>query len=108
MKQKLLLSLYFLISLIALLLCWQENVTYAGFGVIEGWWMFIVDTQANAAARSVTYDLFFFFVVGAIFMWREGKKLGMRFIWAYIVFGFVIAISVTFPLFLIHRELKKS
>lgn len=70
--------------------------------------MFIVDTQANPAARSVTYDLFLFFIAASIFMWREGKKLGMRFIWAYIVFGFVIAISVTFPLFLVHRELKNA
>lgn len=107
MQRKLLIGLYSLISIIALFLCWQENLTYSGFG-IEGLWMFIVDTQANPAARSVTYDLFFFFIAASFFMWREGKQLGMKFVWAYIVLGFVIAISVTFPLFLIHRELKKA
>jgi hypothetical protein len=30
----------------------------------------------------------------------------VRFVWAYIVGGLTIAISVTFPLFLIARELR--
>jgi hypothetical protein len=31
----------------------------------------------------------------------EARKHGVRFVWAYIVGGLAIAISVTFPLFLI-------
>lgn len=88
MQKKLLIFVYSLIAILALVLCWQENFAYAGFGLIEGWWMFIVDTQANPAARSVTYDLFFFFTAASIFMWKEGKKLGMKFVWAYIFFWF--------------------
>jgi hypothetical protein len=34
----------------------------------------------------------------------EARKLGIRWVWAYVVFGVLIAISVTFPLFLIARE----
>jgi len=34
----------------------------------------------------------------------EARKHGVRFLWAYIVFAFAIAISVTFPLFLWARE----
>ena len=36
----------------------------------------------------------------------EARKHGIRFVWAYIAGGLLIAISVTFPLFLIARELK--
>jgi hypothetical protein len=36
----------------------------------------------------------------------EARKHGIRFVWLYIVGGAGIAISVTFPLFLIARELR--
>ena len=39
-----------------------------------------------------------------VFMVIEARKHGVRFLWAYIVFAFAIAISVTFPLFLWARE----
>ena len=35
----------------------------------------------------------------------EARKHGIKFVWAYIAGGFLIAISVTFPLFLLAREL---
>jgi hypothetical protein len=36
----------------------------------------------------------------------EARKHGVKFVWLYIAGGFAIAISVTFPLFLIARELR--
>jgi hypothetical protein len=36
----------------------------------------------------------------------EARKHGVKYVWAYIAGGFAIAISVTFPLFLIARELR--
>ena len=36
----------------------------------------------------------------------EARKHGVRFVWAYILGGLAIAISVTFPLFLIAREVR--
>jgi hypothetical protein len=36
----------------------------------------------------------------------EARKHGIRFVWLYIVGGAGIAISVTFPLFMIARELR--
>ena len=47
-----------------------------------------------------------FFLAAAILMVVEARKHGVRFVWAYIAGGFAIAISVTFPLFLIARELR--
>jgi hypothetical protein len=37
-------------------------------------------------------------------MVAEARRLGVRFVWLYVILGFAIAISVTFPLFLIARE----
>ena len=36
----------------------------------------------------------------------EARKHGVKFVWLYIVGGYVIALSVTFPLFLIAREVR--
>jgi len=47
-----------------------------------------------------------FFLAAAILMVIEARKHGVRFVWAYILGGFAIAISVTFPLFLIAREIR--
>ena len=39
-------------------------------------------------------------------MVAEARKHSIRFVWLYVLLAFVTAISVTFPLFLIARELR--
>ncbi len=39
-------------------------------------------------------------------MVAEGRKHGVRFVWLYLIGGVATAISVTFPLFLLARELR--
>jgi predicted transporter len=34
----------------------------------------------------------------------EARRLGMRRVWLYLLFGILVAISVTVPIFLINRE----
>jgi hypothetical protein len=42
----------------------------------------------------------------AVFMVLEARKHGIKFVWVYIAGGFLVAVSVTFPLFLLARELR--
>lgn len=67
---------------------------------------FIQDTTVTPAARSITVDIGLFFLAAAIFMVIEANKHAVRFVWVYIALGLFVAISVTFPLFLIARELR--
>lgn len=39
-------------------------------------------------------------------MVTEARRLGVRLVWVYVALSFAIAISVTFPLFLIAREMR--
>jgi len=39
-------------------------------------------------------------------MIAEARRLGIRFVWVYIVLSLGIAVSVMFPLFLIARQIK--
>lgn len=95
-------GVYAAIAVVALIATWSQNVAYLhGSGFPNG---FLQDLNANAASRSITIDILLFFLAAAIFMVVEARRLGIRYVWAYILGGMLIAISVTFPLFLIARE----
>lgn len=98
-------GLYAAIAIVALIATWSQNLAYAdnpsGF-LLD----FLNDAKVTPASRSLTVDIVLFFLAAAIFMVVEARKHAIRFVWAYVVGGAAVAISVTFPLFLIARELK--
>lgn len=101
---------YAAIAFAALIATWSQNLAYF-HGVTDflpALGAFIEDTKVTPAARSITVDIGLFFLAAAIFMVIEARKHGVRFVWAYIAGGLFIAISVTFPLFLIARELRMA
>ena len=59
---------------------------------------------ANGVATFMLIDLLIVAVIGLMFMVVEGRRLGMRFLWVYVVLTFAVAISVSLPLFLIARQ----
>ena len=66
---------------------------------------FLGDWVANGpAVGSLTMDLLIMAVAACAFIVIEGRRLGMRHLWAYIVFSGLTAIAFTFPLFLANRE----
>ena len=105
-SSKVLCAAYGAIALAALLATWSQNVAYLHkpSGFVDFW----VATKVNPASRSITVDLLLVFVAATIWMVIEARKHGVRFVWLYVVGGGLIAISVTFPLFLIARELRIS
>jgi hypothetical protein len=64
------------------------------------------DAKIIPASRSITADVLVFGLAAIILMVTEGRKHNVRFVWAYVAGGFLVAISVAFPLFLIARELR--
>lgn len=59
---------------------------------------------SGPAVGSLTMDLLIMAVAACAFIVIEGRRLGMRHLWAYIVFAGLTAIAFTFPLFLANRE----
>lgn len=96
--------LYLLIAVLALIGTWGHNIEYLSLGLLGANKTFWQETLVNPASRSITIDLFFLVLAAAVWMLLEARRLGMRFVWLYLLFGVLVAISVTFPLFLIHRE----
>lgn len=59
---------------------------------------------SGPAVGSLTTDLLIMAVVACVLIVIEGRRLGMKHLWAYIAFSGLTAIAFTFPLFLANRE----
>ena len=59
---------------------------------------------ANGAATFMLIDLLAVALVALVFIIAEGRRIGMRFLWVYVLLTFLVAISVALPLFLIVRQ----
>jgi len=109
-SRKLLCWFYGLTALVALVGTWSQNVAYfrPEDGVVVGFALatarFWPATLATPASTSITVDIGLFMLSAAALMIVESRRLAIRFVWIYIVLGLLVAISVTFPLFLIARE----
>jgi hypothetical protein len=96
------------LALFALVGTWGHNVTYLSLGFVGANIKFWQDTLVNPASRSITFDLFALVLAVCYWMFGEARRLSMRGIWLYIVAGLLIAISVSFPIFLIHRSYARA
>jgi hypothetical protein len=104
-SRKILCAVYGVIAVAALVGTWSQNLTY--FDKPARFLLnFLNDAKVTPASRSLTVDIVLFFLAAMILMVIEARKHGVKFVWLYIAGGFAIAISVTFPLFLIARELR--
>jgi hypothetical protein len=101
--RQLLCVFYALVAVTALVMTWSQNIAH----FMEGKSFpldYMKDLKVTAAAKSFSVDLGLFLVAATGLMVTEARRLGVRFVWLYVLLGFAIAISVTFPLFLIARE----
>ena len=99
--------IYVCLALLALVACWRQNLLFmqeAGVDLATGFVVFWPALLANHATTSITVDILLLCMAAMIWMVVEARRLGVRFVWAYILLSFPIAISVTFPLFLVARE----
>lgn len=89
-------------------------MTLSAIGLITAW-IFNGIASVNGADYLVAWfgspvdwvlslDILIVAIAGSAFIILEGRKLGMRYIWAYILGSGVTAFAFTFPLFLAMRE----
>ena len=110
-RSRLLLCLaYLAAAVLAMFGTWTQNVAYirpeegSVLGFIYATGRFWPETLVTPASTSITVDLAVLLLPLIAFMVIEARRLGIRFVWLYVALGFLVAISVTFPLFLIARE----
>jgi len=103
-SRQLLCVVYRAIALVALVATWHQNIAYFGDDPFTGTVRFWKATLLTPASVSITVDIFLLGLAVAVWMVAEARRLGIRFVWIYVVLGLLIAISVTAPLFLVARE----
>lgn len=103
-SEKTLCAIYAIIAVVALFATWSNNLAFMAQpdGLDLGNWYAAL--YSNDAAASFMNDLFLLSIAGCIFIGVEGRRLRIRYYWAYILVAFITAISFTFPLFLIARQ----
>lgn len=67
---------------------------------------FLAAWFANSAVTSLSIDLLVVASAASIFIILEGRRLGMRWYWLYVLASFITAVAFTFALFLAMRERK--
>ena len=99
-------ALYGALAVIALIATWSNNIAFFMQPDNGGLLGFIRGGYANPAAASLSNDLFLLGAACTVFMFTEAKRLGIRYVWVYVILSFVIAVSVMFPLFMLARQRK--
>ncbi|TVL91145.1 DUF2834 domain-containing protein [Streptomyces sp. SAJ15] len=80
-----------------------RNADAGPLGVIEN---FLDDATRTAASRFVYADLVLIWAALGAFMISEARRLGIRHVWAYIVGAPVLALIVSFSVFMCVRQVK--
>jgi Protein of unknown function DUF2834 len=106
-SRKVLCTIYAAIAVAALVATWSHAgpCIHSVSAFFVSFWS---DTKATQASRFITADILLFGLAAVILMVIEARKYNVRIVWAYIVGGVLIAISVAFPLFLLARELRMN
>jgi hypothetical protein len=92
--------IFLVLAIVGLIGTWTYNM----FAIIERRDFFGDWFGSGPAVGSLTMDLLIMAVAASVLMVIEGRRLGMKHVWAYIVFAGLTAIAFTFPLFLANRE----
>jgi hypothetical protein len=99
-----LMIVYSILAIAGFIVPWYFNIQHVSTGekfTVETW---LSAGMVSPLARSVTTDFFIGSTAVFIFMIVEGRRLKMKFLWAYILFTFLVAWAFTCPLFLFNRE----
>ncbi|MCP3753885.1 DUF2834 domain-containing protein [Streptomyces sp. TBY4] len=80
-----------------------QNADAGAAGVVEN---FLRDSTTNLASQFVYMDLVLVWAAVGAYMIVEGRRYGIRHVWAYIVGAPAIALIVTYGLFMLVRQLK--
>jgi len=104
-SRKVLCGVYLAIAVAAAVAACSQLAPYAHSlsGVFVTFWQ---DTKVTSAGRFVVGDLLLLAFAVAVLMVVEARKHDIKFVWAYLIGGIFVGISITVPLFLVARELK--
>ncbi|WP_373092008.1 DUF2834 domain-containing protein [Zhongshania sp.] len=108
LQTKVLVAVYLLTAVVALLMTWVHVPAYLGSGFADANIQFWNDAlfNANPAGKFLAVDVLFLAFACNVWMFIEARRIGVKYVYVYVIAGIVVAISVAFPLFMAARELR--
>jgi hypothetical protein len=70
--------------------------------------LFLDQSFANRVAGGGTFDLLVSSVVLWVFVFSEGRRLGIKHLWMPVLANFAVGVSLGLPLFLYMREMRTA
>jgi len=99
-------SIFIGLGVLGLVGTWAQAFGYLEHGFVAGNLQFWRETVATPASTFITVDILV--LAAALFLWMfaEGRRLGIgsAWLWAYFLGSTLIGISFAVPLFLAHRH----
>ncbi|NJK55147.1 MAG: DUF2834 domain-containing protein [Pleurocapsa sp. SU_5_0] len=97
--------IYLILAIVGFALPYSQFIPFLAD---NGWnlSLFLSQLFVNQASSAVALDLFTSSFVFWIFVFKEGTKLQMKFLWVYVVVNLIIGLSCALPLFLGMRLSK--
>lgn len=92
--------IYLVLALLGFAGTWYYNIRTG----LEGRDFIGEITSAGPAVGSLSVDLLIVALAAGAFMVVEGRRIGMRLPWIYLILAGVIALAFALPLFLSQRE----
>ncbi len=68
--------------------------------------LFFQQSFANYVARDISFDILISSLAFWVFLFKEGTRLKMNYLWVYVVLNLSVGLSLSLPLFLYIRELN--
>lgn len=97
--------IYLMLAIFGLVMTWYYNLQFmADSGGSFDIAAFVAAGATNAAAKSLSWDLFIACIAGLTWIYFESKRMGLKFFWVYIILAFGVAFAFAFPLFLFVRQ----
>ena len=93
---------YIILSLIGFVLPYSQLIPFVADSGLD-FPLFESQLFANRISSGFALDVFVSSIVFWIFVFREGRRLQMKFLWIYVVFNLTIGLSFALPLFLLMR-----
>ena len=105
-SSKFLIGFYIAIGILGFVFTWYHTTPYFGSGFMEANRLFWIDglVNANPAGKFLAADVLILALACNVFMFTEGRRFKIRYLYLYIVAGLTIAISVAAPFFMAARE----
>lgn len=95
--------IYLLLSVLGFILPYSQFIPFIANNGLD-LPLFFEQLFANRISSFFALDLFISSVVFWLFLFKEGTRLQMKFLWIYVVLNLTVGLSFALPLFLAMRS----